>query len=85
MYNGNNSKIHLKMAGIINTELKPQKSKIKLYNTLALSSLLYGSENRTTKARNARKIRAAQMKYVYVRQTAENRCTGHKIDIGMAN
>jgi hypothetical protein len=25
------------------------------------------------------------MKYVYVRQTAENRCTGHKIDIGMAN
>ena len=37
---------------------------IKLYNTLALPVLLYGSETWTVKARDARRITAAEMKYV---------------------
>jgi hypothetical protein len=43
---------------------KPLKTRIKLYNTLALPVLLYGSENWTKKARDARRISAAEMKYV---------------------
>ena len=40
----------------------------KLYNTLALPVLLCGSETWTVKARNARRITAAEMKYM--RRTA---------------
>jgi hypothetical protein len=36
---------------------------IRLYNTLALPTLLYGSENWTIKKKDAR-IRAAEMKYI---------------------
>jgi hypothetical protein len=39
-----------------------------LYNTLALPVLLYGSETWTIKARNARRITAAEIKYM--RRTA---------------
>jgi len=39
-------------------------TRIKLYNTLALPVLLYGSETWTIKARDARKITAAEMKYM---------------------
>jgi hypothetical protein len=35
-----------------------------LYNTLALPVLLYGSETWTVKARDARRITAAEMKYM---------------------
>jgi len=35
-----------------------------LYNTLALSALLCSSENWTIKARDARRITAAEMKYM---------------------
>jgi hypothetical protein len=42
--------------------------RIKLYNTLAISALIYGSENCTTKARDARRKTAAEMKYT--RKTA---------------
>jgi len=55
-----------------NNVFKPQKTikktRIKLYNTLALPVLLYGSETRTVKARDARRITAAEMKYM--RRTA---------------
>ena len=48
---------------------KPLKeTRIKLYNTLALPVLLYGSETWTIKARDARRITAAEMKYM--RRTA---------------
>jgi len=40
-----------------------KKTRIKLYNTLALLVLLYGSETWTIKARDARRITAAEMKY----------------------
>jgi len=36
----------------------------KLYNTLALPVLLYGSETGTVIARDARRITAAEMKYM---------------------
>jgi hypothetical protein len=39
-------------------------SRIKLYNTLALPVLLYGSETWTVKARVSRRITAAEMKYM---------------------
>ena len=41
-----------------------KKTRIKLYNTLALPVLLYGSETWTVKARDARRITAAEMKYM---------------------
>jgi len=48
--------------------IRPQKTlkntRIKLYNTLALPVLLYDSETWTLKARDARRITAAEMKYM---------------------
>jgi hypothetical protein len=41
-----------------------KKTRIKLYNTLALPVLLYGSETWTIKARDARRITAAEMRYM---------------------
>ena len=41
-----------------------KKSRMKFYNTLALLVLLYGSETWTIKARDARRIIAAKMKYM---------------------
>ena len=63
------NKLHnyLKITGILNNVFRQQKtlkkSRIKLYNTLALPVLLYGSETWTVKARDARIITAAEMKY----------------------
>ena len=68
------NKLHnyLKITGIINNVFRPQKTlkktTIKLYNTLVLPVLLYGSETWTVKARDARRITAAEMKYT--RRTA---------------
>jgi len=63
---------YLKITGIINNVFRPQKTlkktRIKLYNTLALPVLLYGCETWTIKARDARRITAAKMKYM--RRTA---------------
>jgi len=46
---------------------RPQKTvkkiRIKLYSTLALPAFVFGSENWTIKARDARRITAAEMKY----------------------
>ena len=65
---------------------KPQKTlrktRLKLYNTLALPILLYGSESWTTKARDTRRITAAEMKYM--RRTAAYTWTGHKTNTQIA-
>jgi hypothetical protein len=56
------NKLHkyLKITGIINNVFRVQKTlkktRIKLYNTLALPLLLHGSEMWTIKAREARRI-----------------------------
>ena len=76
------NKLHnyLKITGILNNLFKPQKilkkTRIKLYNTLALPVLLYSSETWTIKARDARRITAAEMKCVRI--TAGYTCTDHK-------
>jgi hypothetical protein len=61
----NNS--YLKITDILSNVFRPQKilkkARIKLYNTLALPVLLHGSGTWTIKARDARRIRAAEMKY----------------------
>jgi hypothetical protein len=68
------NKLHnyLKITGILNNVFRPQKSLkktgIKLYNTLAVPVLLYGSETWIIKAGDARRITAAEMKYM--RRTA---------------
>jgi len=77
------NKLHnyLKITGILNNVCKPQKTlkktRLKLYNTLALQVLLYGSESWTIKARDARKITAAEMKYM--RRTVGYTWTDHKV------
>ena len=53
-----------------------KKTGIKLYNTLALPDLLNGSETWTIKARDARRITAAEMKYM--RRTAGYTWTDYK-------
>jgi hypothetical protein len=40
----------------------PQKTRIKLYSTLALPAVLCGSVNWTIKARETRRVTAAEMK-----------------------
>jgi len=68
----NNLYNYLKITGILNNVFRAQttlkKTRIKLYNTLALPVLLYGSETWTIKARDARRITAAEVKYM--RRTA---------------
>jgi len=62
----------LKITGILNNVFRPQKTLKKtwkkLHNTLALPVLLYGSETWTIKTNDARRITAAEMKYM--RRTA---------------
>jgi hypothetical protein len=76
----------LKITGILNNVFRPQKSLkktiIKLYNTLALPLLLYGSETWTVKARDTRRITAAEMKYM--RKTAEYISTDYKTNTQIA-
>jgi hypothetical protein len=76
----------LRITGIINSVFRPKKplkkTIIKLYNTLALPTLLYLSENWTIKARDARRITAAQMKYM--RKTAGHIWTDHKTNTEIA-
>ena len=62
----------MKITSILNNAFRPQnpvqKTRIKLYNTLALPILLYGSETWNVEANDARRITAAEMKYM--RRTA---------------
>jgi hypothetical protein len=66
-----NNKLHnyIKIKGIWNNIFKPQKTlkktEVKLYNTLAPPLLLHGSKTWTIKARDARRITAAEMKYIW--------------------
>jgi hypothetical protein len=53
---------------VFNPKKTLKKTRIKLYNTLALPTLLHGSENWTIKARDATRITATEMKYT--RRTA---------------
>jgi hypothetical protein len=53
-----------------------KQTRIKLYNTLALPVLLYGSETWTFKARDVRRITSAEMKYT--RRTAGYTWTDYK-------
>jgi hypothetical protein len=76
------NKLHkyLKITAILNNVFRPQKTpkktRIKLYNTLALPVLLYGSEIWTIKARDTRRITAVEMKYM--RRTAGYIWTDYK-------
>jgi len=60
----------MKITGILNDVFRSQKplkkTTIKLHNTLALPVLLYCSETWTVKARDGRRITAAEMKYVRI-------------------
>ena len=71
---------------ISNNAFRPQKTlkktRIKLYNTLAIPFLLYGSETWTIKATDARRIRAAEMKYM--RKTAGYTWTDYKTNAQIA-
>jgi hypothetical protein len=70
---------YLKIASILNNVLGHKtlkKTRIKLNNTLALPVLLCGSETWTIKARNARRITAAEIKYM--RRTAGYIWTDYK-------
>jgi hypothetical protein len=59
-----------------------KKTRIKLYNTLALTVSLYGGETWTVKARDTRRITAAEMKYM--RRTAGYIWTGYKTNAQIA-
>jgi hypothetical protein len=59
-----------------------KKTRIKLYNTLALPVLLYGSETWTIKARDTRRITAAEIKYM--RRTAGYIWTDYKTNVQIA-
>ena len=64
----NNLNNQSKIAGIINNMFRPQKTlkktRIKLYNALALPALLDGTEYWIIKARDGRIITTAEMKYM---------------------
>jgi hypothetical protein len=53
-----------------------KKTRIKLYNTLVLPVLLYGSETWAIKAKDSRRISAAEMNYM--RRTAGHTWTDYK-------
>jgi len=76
----------LKITGILNNVFKPQKplkkTRIKLFNTLALPVLSYGSETWTIKASDARRITAAEM--IYMRRTAGYTWTDYKTNAQIA-
>jgi len=59
-----------------------KKTRIKLYNTLVLPVLLYGSETWTIKARDTRRITAAEMKYM--RRTAGYIWTDYRTNVQIA-
>jgi hypothetical protein len=77
---------YLKITCIINNVFRPQKTfkktRIKLYNTLVLPVLLCGCRTWTIKARDARRITAAEMKYK--RRTAGYTWTDYKTNSQIA-
>ena len=76
---------NLKITGILNNILghkDSEENKIQLHNTLALLVLLYGSETWTIKARDARRITVAEMKYLT--RTAGYIWTDYKTNVQIA-
>ena len=69
---------------ILNNVFRPKNplKTVKLHNTLAVPVLLYGSETKTNKASDARRITAAVMKYV--RRTAGYSWTDYKTNAQIA-
>jgi hypothetical protein len=59
-----------------------KKTRIKLYYTMPLPVSLYGSETWTIKARDSRRITAAEMKYM--RRTARYTRTDYKTNTQIA-
>jgi hypothetical protein len=70
----------LQILGFLNNTLKPnlvqRSTRLKLYKTLALPALLYGSEIWTIKQFDKNRLRTAEMKYL--RRTAEYTLLDHK-------
>ena len=70
----------------MNNVFRPQKTfkktRIKLYNTLALSVLLYDNETWTVEASDARRITATEIKYM--RRTAGYTWTDYKTNAQIA-
>jgi len=69
---------------VLKTQETLKKTRIKLHNTLALPVLLYGSETWNVKASDARRITAAEMKYMrrtagYTWDRLHNKCTNCKV------
>src|SRR5215469_9821818 len=77
---------YLKVTGTLNNVFRPQKTlkktRIKLYNTLTIPVLLYGSETWTIQAGDTRRISAAEMKYM--RRTAGYTGTDYKTNTQIA-
>jgi hypothetical protein len=77
---------YLKITCIINNVFRLQKTlnktRTKLYSALALPTLIYGSETWTIKARDARRITTAEMKYMG--RTAGYTWTDHKTNAEIA-
>jgi len=55
---------HYKLNKTFRPHKTSKKTRITLYITLDLPTLLYGSETWNIKARNAKRITAAEMKYI---------------------
>ena len=73
---------------ILNNVFRPKNplKTVKLHNTLAVPVLLYGSETKTNKASDARRITAAEMKYMrrtagYTGDRIQKKCTNWKNDL----
>ena len=75
-------KITVIFKSVFRTQKNLKKTKIKLYNTLALPVLLYRSETWTIKAGDSRRITAAEMKYM--RRTAGYTWTVYKTNAQIA-
>jgi hypothetical protein len=58
----NDLKITGTIKNMFGTQKTLKKTRIKLYNTVDLQALLYSSKNLTIKAKDSRRITAAQMK-----------------------
>ena len=70
------------MNNVFRTQKTLKKTRTKLHNTLAFPALLYGSENWAIKARDARRITAAEVKYM--RKTAGYTGTDYKTSVEIA-
>jgi hypothetical protein len=76
-----------KITGLINNTFKPNEvqkgTRIKLYTTLALPIIPYGSETWTVKSKDKSRLAAAEMRFM--RKTAKYRWRDHKTNKEMLN